>query len=164
MTWRRCRRLHRRRPSPSSALARRSRSATRADGRPWSKGDQTLLEAVAAEAALALRLGRLLEENRERLEQQTALLRAAQVLSGALELDQVLQRLADEVARLLHADAADCFLYEDGVLRCAAVHGLAPSLIGFEFPSTRGLAGVAIREGRALALSRYTELEHGVPH
>src|SRR6185437_12588733 len=87
-----------------------------------------------------------------------------QVLSGALELDDVLQRLADEVARLLGADAADCYLYENGTLRCAAVHRLDSSLVGFEFPATRGLAGVAIREGRPLALGEYAELEEGVPH
>ena len=88
--------------------------------RGWTQSEHLLLEAVAAEMALAIRLGRLLEENRDRLEQQTSLLRAAQVLSGALELDEVLQRLADEVARLLHAEAADCYLLEGGVLRCAA--------------------------------------------
>jgi PAS domain S-box-containing protein len=137
--------------------------AERSD-RAWTASDATLLAAVAGEAALAIRLARLLEENRDRLDQQTSLLRAAQVLSGALERDEVLQRLADEVARLLHADAADCYLLEDGVLRCAAVHGFDASLIGFEFPAARGLAGLAMREGRALALSDYAGLEHGVPN
>jgi PAS domain S-box-containing protein len=130
----------------------------------WTPSDAAALDAVAAEAALAIRLARLLEENRESLEQQTSLLRAAQVLSGALELDEVLQRLADEVARLLNADGADCYLHENGVLRCAAVHGLDRSLVGFEFPATRGLAGVAMREGRALALSDYADLAQDVPH
>ena len=40
-------------------------SATRP--RNWTPTDITLLEAVAAEASLAIRLGRLLDENRERL-------------------------------------------------------------------------------------------------
>ena len=132
--------------------------------RQWTQSDAALLDAVAAETGLAIRLGGLLEENRERLEQQTSLLRAAQVLSGALELDEVLQRLADEVARLLNAEAADCYLQVNGVLRCAAVHGLDGDLVGFEFPATRGLAGVAIREGRGLALADYADLEQGVPH
>src|SRR6202035_2456703 len=76
----------------------------------------------------ALRLGRLMDENRERLGERSALLRAATVVSGELELTAVLQRLADEVAALLQADASDCYLYdrEHGVLRCAAVHGLDP--------------------------------------
>jgi two-component system phosphate regulon sensor histidine kinase PhoR len=141
-------------------------SAHRDTPRPWSRGDLLLLEAVAAEAGLAIRVGRLLDENRERLGQQTALLRAAQVLSGALELDAVLQRLADEVADLLQADASDCYLYdaERGVLRCAAVHGFDSELVGFEFPATRGLAGLAIRESRPLVAGEYGELAEPVPH
>jgi len=132
----------------------------------WSRGDLALLEAVAAEAGLTIRLGRLLAENRDRLGQQTALLRAAQVLSGELELETVLQRLADELATLLQADASDCYLYdrERGVLRCAAVHGFDESLVGFEFPVGRGLAARAIREGRPLVAADYGELGEGVPH
>ncbi len=105
-------------------------------------------------------------ESRERLGHQSALLRAAQVLSGELELDTVLQRLADELAGLLQADAADCYLYDEqrNVLRCAAVHGLDDSLIGFEFPADVGLAGQAIREGRPLAAVDYAQLPAQVPH
>jgi PAS domain S-box-containing protein len=132
----------------------------------WSSGDLALLEAVAVEAGLAIRLGRLLQENRERIGQQTALLRAAQVLSGELELATVLQRLVDEVARLLDADASDCYLYdpERSVLRCAAVRGLDVSLVGFEFPAGRGLAGLALREGRPLVASDYEQIGEPVPN
>ncbi len=98
--------------------------------------------------------------------QQSALLRAAQVLSGELELGPVLQRLADEVAALLQADAADCYLYdrERDVLRCAAVHGFDAGLVGFEIPANVGLAGRAISERRALAASDYAELGAEVPN
>jgi PAS domain S-box-containing protein len=138
----------------------------RATPQPWAAADVALLEAVAAEAGLAIRLGRLLEENRERLTQQTALLRAAQVLSGELDLEAVLQRLVDEVAALLHSDAADCYLYdaERGLLRCAAVHGLDARVVGFEFTATRGVAGLAIREGRAMIASEYGQLVDPVPN
>ena len=140
--------------------------ATRPGGRPWGKGELALLEAVAAEIGLAVRLARLLEENEERLAQQGALLRAAQVLSGELDLAVVLQRLADQLAELLDADAADCYLldHERGVLRCAAVHGFDRSLLGFEFPADRGLAGLAIREARPLIESEYDEIVDPVPH
>src|SRR2546429_5638069 len=84
-------------------------SVHRDSPRAWSRGDLMLLEAVAAETGLAVRLGRLLDENREQLAQQTALLRAAQVLSGELDLDAVLQRLGDSLARPPHADASDLF-------------------------------------------------------
>ncbi len=138
----------------------------RDEPRAWSQGDLLLLEAVAAECGLAIRLGRLLAENRDRLDQQAALLRAAQVLSGELDLETVLERLVDELAQLLQADGADCYLYdaERGMLQCAAVHGLDPSLIRFEFGVTRGLAGIAIREGRPVIGNEYAELADPVPH
>src|SRR5581483_780280 len=141
-------------------------AAHRPAGRAFSQSDQALLEAVAAEVGLAVRLGRLLEENRERLAQQTALLQAAHALSSELELPGVLPRLADQLAELLGADAADCYLYDSDsdVLRCAAVHGLDRSLLGFEFPATRGLAGLAIREGRPLIESEYGSISDPVPH
>jgi PAS domain S-box-containing protein len=104
-------------------------------------------------------------EELRRIGQQSALLRAAQVLSGELELETVLQRLVDELTGLLRADAADCYLYdrERHVLRCAAVHGLDESLVGVEFAAEVGLAGQAIREGRPLAAADYAHVAAQVP-
>ena len=105
-------------------------------------------------------------EELRRIGQQSALLRAAQVLSGEFELETVLQRLVDELTGLLRADAADCYLYdrERHVLRCAAVHGLDESLVGVEFAAEVGLAGQAIREGRPLAAADYAHVAAQVPH
>jgi PAS domain S-box-containing protein len=138
----------------------------RATPGPWDDSEVALAEAVAHEAGLALHIARLLEQNRERIGRQTSLLRAAQVLTGDLELESVLERLADQVAVLLAADAADCYLYdaERGVLRCAAVHGLPEEMLGFEFPVGRGLAAIAIEEGRAVAADDYDRLADPVPH
>ncbi|HEY4412709.1 MAG TPA: GAF domain-containing protein [Gaiellaceae bacterium] len=141
-------------------------TAQRASAGAWTQADLALLEAIAVEVGLALRLAHLIDENRERLGERSALLRAAEVVSGELELTAVLQRLVDEVAALLQADASDCYLYdrERGVLRCAAVHGLDESLVGFEFPAERGLSGLAIRESRALIATEYASVGDEVPH
>ncbi len=141
-------------------------SVHRASVRLWSKGDLALLEGVAAEIGLALRLARLLEENEERLAQQSALLRAAHVLGSDLDLAVVLQRLADQLAQLLDADAADCHLLdrERGLFRCVAVHGFDHGLLGYEFPAGQGLAGAAIGEGRPLIESAYGKIETPIPH
>ena len=94
----------------------------------WSDAEIALAEAVARELGIAIHAAQLLHENAQRLEQQTALLKAAQVVTSELRLETVLQRLVDEVTKLLDADAADCYLYDsdNSLLRCAAVHGLDP--------------------------------------
>jgi PAS domain S-box-containing protein len=138
----------------------------RPEAGPWSAGDVLLAEAVAREIGLALHTARLLEENERRLGEQTALLKAAQTVTSELELDAVLQRLVDEVAALLAADAVDCFLLdqERGVLRCAAVHGLLEGIVGFEFPAERGLSGRAIARGQPVLSDDYGNLPDAVPH
>jgi PAS domain S-box-containing protein len=147
--------------------------ATLDEPRVFSSEDLAVMQTLAAEAAVALerlRAGVALEEalkrNEEQLAQQTALLRAAHVLSSELDLPVVLQRLADQLAQLLDADAADCYLLdsERGLFRCVAVHGFDPSLLSFEFPAGQGLAGAAMREGRPLIESAYGEISAPVPH
>jgi PAS domain S-box-containing protein len=147
--------------------------ATLDEPRVFSTEELAVMQTLASEAAVALervRAGVALEEalqrNEEQLAQQTALLRAAHVLSSELDLTVVLQLLADQLAQLLDADAADCYLLdrERGVFRCVAVHGFERSLLGFEFPLDNGLAGAAVREGRPLIESAYGEIAAPVPH
>jgi PAS domain S-box-containing protein len=109
----------------------------------WSEAEISLAEAVAREVGIAFHAAHLLQENAQRLDQQTALLKAAQVVTSELRLETVLQRLVVEVTKLLDADAADCYLYdpERSVLRCAAVYGLEPELVEFEFPAEREIEG-----------------------
>jgi PAS domain S-box-containing protein len=124
----------------------------RKEPRPWSREEIALTEAVAREIGLALHIAGLLGENERRIAQQAALLKAAQALASDLELAAVLERLVEQVAELLAADAADCYVYDETrhVLRCEAVHGLPQDLVGFEFPADRGTPGEALRTGRAV--------------
>ena len=107
----------------------------------WSEAEIALAEAVARELGIAIHAAQLLHENAQRLEQQTALLKAAQVVTSELRLETVLQRLVDEVTKLLDADAADCYLFDadNSLLRCAAVHGLDPELVDFELLAERSV-------------------------
>jgi len=132
---------------------------------PLGEGERFLVETVSREVAVALQTARLLAENQRRLEQRGALLHAAQVVTTELELDAVLQRLVEEVTKLLRADAADCYLLDRGrgMLRCAAVHGLDSSLVGFEFAPDKGVAAIALRRERPVA-EDYEDVEDRVPH
>jgi PAS domain S-box-containing protein len=133
---------------------------------PFSVGEQFLIDTVGHEIGSALQTARLLSENQRRLEQQAALLHAAQVVTSELELDTVLQRLVEEVTKLLGADAADCYLLdvERGLLRCAAVHGFDPGLVGFEFTPELGVAGAALDRSAPVAADDYSTIEAPVPH
>jgi PAS domain S-box-containing protein len=133
---------------------------------PWSEADVSVVEAVAREASLALHIARLLEENARRIDQQAGLLRAAQALGSELQLDAVLQLLVDQVAQLLAVDAADCYLIDSarGTLRCAAVHGLPAELLGFEFPTDKGVTGAALRSSRPVVVADYGHFPDPVPH
>jgi PAS domain S-box-containing protein len=133
---------------------------------PLVLGEQFLVDVVEREIRAALQTARLLSENARRLEQQAALLHAAQVVTSELELETVLERLVQEVTKLLQADAADCYLLdrERGVLRCAAVHGFDPSLVGFEFTPEHGVAGTAITEGRPASSADYQAVTLRVPN
>jgi two-component system phosphate regulon sensor histidine kinase PhoR len=138
----------------------------RSDPHQWTVPEQTLLESVAREVGLAIHTAQLLEENAQRLEQSSALLKASQYVTGELRLETVLQRLVVEVTRLLRADAADCYLYDTrrNVLTCAAVYGLDPDVVSLEFPADRGLAGEALRQGRGLLSTDYKSIADPVPH
>ncbi|HEX2292942.1 MAG TPA: GAF domain-containing protein, partial [Gaiellaceae bacterium] len=131
----------------------------------WTQSEISLAEAVAREVGLALHTARLLEENRQRLDRQAALVQAAQVMTSELEVETVLQRLVVEVTKLLDADAADCYLLDArrNVLRCAAVYGLPAELVEFEFPAENALAGEAMRRQQAVVAGDYEANVDG-PH
>jgi PAS domain S-box-containing protein len=92
----------------------------------WSAGELSVAEAVAGEVGLAIHAARLLDEGERRLGLQSALLKAAQVVTSDLRFESVLRRLVNEVATLFGADAADCWMFQPGrdLLRCRAVYGL----------------------------------------
>jgi PAS domain S-box-containing protein len=132
----------------------------------WTESERSLAEAIARELGLAVRTARLLQENELRLGQQHALLNAAQVVTGELRVQPVLQVLVDQVSQLLDAEAADCYLFtlDGAMLRCAAVHGLDPDVIGFEFPVGRGLAGRAIVNAAPVREQDYERIDEPVLH
>ena len=142
-------------------------AAHRTEPAQWTRSEISLMEAVAREIGLAIHIGALLRENQVRLEQQTALLEAAQVVTSELRLETGLQLFVDQVKELLSGDAADCYLFDSarGTLTCAAVRGLDSGVVGYEFvPDRGGLAGKAIAERAPVRSNEYRGVEVAVPH
>jgi len=135
----------------------------RAEPHDWSVDEIALAEAVALEVGLALHIARLLSENERRLRQHEALLDAAQVLSSELELDAVIPRLVQEVVGLVGADAADCWIVDEGgLLRCRAVHNLPEDEVGRVIP-VEGTIGTAISSGRPVLTHDFARTERPPP-
>jgi PAS domain S-box-containing protein len=130
----------------------------------WPPGSVALAEGVAREIGSGLRAARLIEENERRLRQQASLLAAAQTLTGELRFEAVLERLVDEVVRLLGADAADCWLLDESrnALRCVAVRGLPPEQVGRRMSPT-GATAEAIETTRPVLARGLAADEPGEP-
>ena len=72
---------------------------------PFSTEEVELVSLFADQAAVAIRVGRLLSETHESLERETAVSEVLQTISrSAFELDAVLQSVLDNAVRLTHAD------------------------------------------------------------
>jgi PAS domain S-box-containing protein len=69
--------------------------------RPWSASEITLTEAVAREIGLAVRVASLLRENEQRITQQTALFRIAELLGESLSLSETVKALAQAASEAL---------------------------------------------------------------
>jgi hypothetical protein len=101
------------------------------------------------QTGLAIRTAQLVAENRRRLAEQTALFEASQALASELGFDAVIRRIVDELCGLLGADAADCWILEEGGhrVRCRAVNGLPETEVGRTIP-IEGTLARAIRVAR----------------
>jgi class 3 adenylate cyclase/putative methionine-R-sulfoxide reductase with GAF domain len=72
---------------------------------PFSEAEIALVSLFADQAAIAIRLARLLTETHEALERETAVGQVLQTISrSTFELDAVLQAVLDNAVRLSHAD------------------------------------------------------------
>ncbi|HYY33844.1 MAG TPA: GAF domain-containing protein [Gaiellaceae bacterium] len=136
----------------------------RAEAGLWSAGEVSLTEAVAREIGLAVHTAQLLNQNTRRLEEQAALLKAAQVLTSDLRFESVIQRLVHEVVKLLRADAADCWIFDGHrrLLRCRAVFGVDEGNVGREI-APAGTFKEVIESGRPVLKRNFATTEEPPP-
>jgi PAS domain S-box-containing protein len=130
----------------------------------WASAEVMLAEAIAREVGLAVHTARLLGQNERRVEEQAALLKAAQVLTSDLRFEAVIQRLVDELVKLFRADAADCWIFDSSrkVLRCHAVTGVSDRNVGREIPLT-GTFRRVIETGRPVLQREFGKTEEPPP-
>lgn len=95
---------------------------------PFSDAETDLVSLFAEQAALAIRVARLLTDTHEALERETAVGSVLQAISrSTLDLGQVLQTVIDSAARLSHADEGNIVRQELGRFRMAAYTAGVPA-------------------------------------
>jgi class 3 adenylate cyclase len=88
---------------------------------PFSKDEIELVSLFADQAAVSIRIARLLTDTHEALERETAVGRVLQSISrSTFHLEEVLQTVIDNATRLSHADEGNILREESGRFRLAA--------------------------------------------
>ncbi|RLC66800.1 MAG: hypothetical protein DRI48_03875, partial [Chloroflexi bacterium] len=93
--------------------------------RPHAYGEeeQLLLSTIADQVAVAIENARLFEAEREQREMTEALAEAAAAVSGTLDLDQVLDRILEQVEQVVEGEAFNVMLIEDSHARVVRWRG-----------------------------------------
>ena len=103
----------------------------------YTADDEALLEMLAAYAATAFENARLLVAARQRAEEAETLRQAGAVISSTLSQAEAVQRILQELQRVVPHDSASVQLLGDGYLEIVGGHGwrLGPqTVLGVRFP------------------------------
>lgn len=100
----------------------------RAEVLPFFDAEIQVLSLFADQAAVAIRVGRLLSETHEALERESAVGQVLQSISrSTFELDTVLQTVLDSAVRLTHADQGNILRETGGRFRASAFSSDVPA-------------------------------------
>jgi putative nucleotidyltransferase with HDIG domain len=82
---------------------------------------------LASQAAVALQNAQLFEALEDRVTEMTAIAELSAAMRGADSAQEICQQLAEEVARLIHADTVILYLYEESISQLVA-YGIAGTM------------------------------------
>jgi hypothetical protein len=128
-------------------------------GREFGEEDMRRLNLFAPQAAVAIENARLFTAERERAEEQRALLDTLRDLSSQLELSAVLQKVLERAAGLIDASGGELAIYqeEERELEIVASHAMGADAVGSRMGLGEGAMGRAAETGEAVVIPRYQE-------
>jgi two-component sensor histidine kinase len=92
-------------------------------GGAYSHDEVRLIRLLGQQAAIAVENARLFQSERDQRQFAQALQEAANAVGSTLDLDQVLDRILDQVALVVEGDAANVMLLRDGIARVVRWRG-----------------------------------------
>ncbi|HSM70195.1 MAG TPA: GAF domain-containing protein [Anaerolineales bacterium] len=123
------------------------------DKHQWSEEDQLLVKQVTDQLALALENARLFQDAQRRVQEMTALADVGREISATLQIESVLERMAQYAKDLLQAETSAVYLPDEniGAWRAVSVLGVdAEEIKSDPIKTGRGIIGnIAVtKEGR----------------
>ncbi len=112
-----------------------------------------LVEAIAAQAAVAVLNGRLYEKSRRRGQTLSAIASSTSAISASLNIDEVLQSILAETTNALNVEAVSLALIDEDdqkIVFRAATGAKSASIIGLRIDIGKGIAGWVAKTGTAV--------------
>lgn len=100
----------------------------------FSQDDISLLEPIAAVAASAIKNAQLFRETQRQRKIAESLRQVTAIISSSLDLDTVLDKIFEQLRRVIHYDGAGLFLHEDDALLLVGGTELVRQFIGNRVP------------------------------
>jgi PAS domain S-box-containing protein len=129
------------------------------EDRTFGAADLRLLNLFAPQAAIAIDNARLFAGERQRAEEQRALLDTMQDLSGELELSKLLQAVLERAVSLLGVTGGELAIYHDGAaeLEIVASHNIGDDSTGTRIRLGEGAMGQVAETHEPLIIPNYHE-------